>query len=158
MGNIAMIRFFYIYRRFADGPNLLILWCLRGSYFIFWCLIWRWFKFVDILMVDIAMIRICRYFDGWCGDDPNLLMFYDQHGDDPNWLIFWCLIWRQLFVRRLMEFTSRGRRATKEQGSPPHKTNTIQNLFFQDRLHFIRLGGNQRIGQQIYLFSNQNSQ
>ena len=98
-----------------------------------------WSELIYILMGNIAMIwifwyfmvRICWYFDGWYDNDPNLLLFYDQHGDDPNWLIFWCLIWRQLFVGRLMEFTSRGRRATKEQGSPAHRTNIIQNIFFK---------------------------
>ena len=114
-----------------------------------------WTEFVYILMGNIAMIWIFWYVDGWYGDDPNLLLFYGQHGDDPNWLIFWCLIGRQLFVGRLMEFTSRGRRATKEQGSPPpHKTNTIQNVFFKiDFTSLMKTRGNQRIGQQIYLFS-----
>ena len=134
-----MIRFFYIYRRFADGPNLLILWCLRGSYFIFWCLIWRWFKFVgilmvtwlpwsefvDTLMVDVATIRICWCFminmamiqTGWYFD-----VWYGGSFFSDAW-------WNSLHEAGGQP---------KNRATP--RTKQIQFKFiFQDKLHFIRL-------------------
>ena len=131
-----------------DDLNMLIFWWLIwqwSEFVIFRWVILQWSDFFLYFRVNLAMIRICWYFDGW-------------YGNYPKWLIFWCLIWLWFkFADILMVDIAMIRICWYFYGwSSWRWSKLVDILMFDmaaafcrtpDGIHFTRQEGNQRTGQ-----------